>query len=67
MESSQKKFQVEGIVLVGDNTIRNAWPMTQILKTFSDKKGLVRSVQLAIGKIFPNSKEISVFEQPVNK
>ena len=44
------------------NTIQNSWQMTQILKIFSDKEGLVHSVQLVIRKNSSNSKEISVFE-----
>ena len=51
--------------MVDDDTIRNAWPMARILKTLSDKKGLVHSVQLVIGK--SSSAEISVVERPVNE
>ena len=36
-------------------------------KISSDEEGFVHSVQLVIGKNSSNSKEISVFEQPVNK
>ena len=52
--------------MLPDNTIRNAWRTAQILKTFSDKEGLVRSVQLVIGENSSNSKEISVLERSVN-
>ena len=53
--------------MVCDNTIQNIRPMAGILKTFSDKEGLVWSVQLLIRKNSSNSKEISVFERLVNK
>ena len=62
VESGKRNFQVGGIVLVFVDTIRNAWPMARILKTFSDKEGVGYSVQLVIGKNSSNSKEISVFE-----
>ena len=67
VESGKKNFQLGDIALVRDDTIRNAWPMARMLKTFSNKEGLVHSVQLVIGKNSSNSKEISVFERPVNK
>ena len=67
VESGKKNFQLGDIALVRDDTIRNAWPMARILKTFNNKEGLVHSVQLVIGKNSSNSKEISVFERPVNK
>ena len=38
--------------------------MPRILKTFSDKEDLVRSV---VGEISSNSKEITVFEGTVSK
>ena len=40
--------------------------MAQILKTFREKEGFVRSVHLLIGKKSSTSKDI-LFEQPVNK
>ena len=63
----RRDFQVVDIVLVCDDTIRNVWPMAQILKSLSDNEGLVHSVQLVIGKNSSNNKGISVFERPVNK
>ena len=56
-----KKF-IQHCKLYRNDTIRNEWPMAQILKTFSYKEGLVRSAQLVVGKNSSTSKEMSVFE-----
>ena len=42
--------------------IQNKWPMTRILKTYSNEEGLVQSVQLVTLK-----KKTSIFDQPVDK
>ena len=59
VESGKKKLSSWRHCLVHDNTIQNAWPMAQILKMFSEKEGLLCSVQLVIGKNSSNSKEIN--------
>ena len=41
--------------------------MARILKTYSDEKGLVRSVQLVNGRTNSTNKEASIFNQSVNK
>ena len=46
----KRNFEVGDIILVCNNISRNAWPTTQILKTFGDKEGLLCNVQLVIGK-----------------
>ena len=53
----RRNFPVRDIGLVCDDTFRN----------ICDKEGLVHSLQLVIGKNSSNDKEISLFEQPVNK
>ena len=39
--------------------------MAKVITTYPDKKGLVWSVQLQLGKL--SSKEWTIFERPVNK
>ena len=39
--------------------------MAKVIMTYPDKKGLVRSVQLQLGK--SSGKEQAIFERPVNK
>ena len=46
----KRNFEVGDIILVCNSISRNAWPTTQILKTFGDKEGLLCNVQLVIGK-----------------
>ena len=41
--------------------------MARILKTYSDEKGLVRSVQLVTGRTNSTNKETLIFDRPVNK
>ena len=65
---TKQNFEVEGVVLGRDDvTTRNKWPMAKILETYSDKKGLVRSVQLVIGRTNSTNKETSIFDRPVKK
>ena len=54
-------------MVLDDVTSRNKWPMARILKTYSDEKGLVRSVQLVIGRTNSTNKETSIFDRPVKK
>ena len=53
-----RNFQVGDIGRIRDDTIRNEWPIAQMFKTISDKEGLVRSVQLVVGKNSSTSKEM---------
>ena len=65
---TKQNFEVGDIVLVRDDfTTRNKWPMARILKTYSDEKGLVRSVQLVTGRTNSTNKETLIFDRPVNK
>ena len=65
---TKQNFEVRDIVLVRDDvTTQNKWPMARILKTYSDEKGLVRSVQLVTGRTNSTNKETSIFDCPVNK
>ena len=65
---TKQNFEVGDIVLVCDDfTTRNKWPMARILKTYSDEKGLVRSVQLVTGRTNSTNKETLIFDRPVNK
>ena len=41
--------------------------MARILKTYSDEKGLVRSVKLVNGRANSTNKEVSIFNRSVNK
>ena len=52
-------------MLVQDDSIRNKWPMARVITTYPDKKGIVQSVQLQLGK--SSGKEQTIFEGPVNK
>ena len=62
VESGEKKLSSWRHVLVRDNAIWNVWTMAWILKTYSDKEGLVHSVQLVIGKNSSNSKgDVSIW------
>ena len=54
-------------MVLDDVPSRNKWPMARILKTYSDEKGLVRSVQLVIGRTNSTNKETSIFDRPVKK
>ena len=45
--------------------MRNKWPMARVTTTSPDKKGIVRSVQLQLGK--SSGKEQKILERPVNK
>lgn len=53
-----RNFQAGDIGRIRDDTIRNEWPIAQMFKTISDKEGLVRSVQLVVGKNSSTSKEM---------
>ena len=61
----KQNFQVGDVVLVQDYSMRNKWPMAKVIMTYPDKKGLVRSEQLQLGK--SSGKEQTIFERPVNK
>ena len=37
-------------MLVRDHSMRNKWPMVRVITTYADKKGIVRSLQLQLGK-----------------
>ena len=50
-----------------DVTTRNKWPMTRILKTYSNEKGIVRSVQLVNGRTNSTNKESSIVDCPGSK
>ena len=45
--------------------MRNKWPMAKVTMTYPDKKGLVRGVQLPLGK--SSGEKRAIFERPVNK
>ena len=38
------------VVLVQDDVMRSKWLMAKVITTYPDEKGLVRSVQLQLGK-----------------
>ena len=65
---TKQNFEVGDIVFVRDDvTTQNKWPMARMLKTYSDEKGLGRSVHLVTGRTNSTNKETSVFDCPVNK
>ena len=61
----KRNFQVGDAVLVRDDSMRNKWPMAKVAMTYPDKKGLVRGVQLQLGK--SSGEKRAIFERPVNK
>ena len=65
---TKQNFEVGDIVFVRDDvTTQNKWPMARMLKTYSDEKGLGRSVHLVTGRTNSTNKETSIFDRPVNK
>ena len=40
------------------NTIRNDWQMSEVMETYRDEKGFVRSVKLKIGSVDQASRSI---------
>ena len=45
---------------------RNRWPTGRVMETFSDKKGLVRQMNLLV-KLNSDDKTPSIFKRPVSK
>ena len=52
-------------MLVWGDSMRNKWLIARVIMAYPDKKGIVRSVQLQLGK--SSGKERTIFERPVNK
>ena len=48
-----------------DDSMRNKWQMARVITTYPDKKRIIRSVQLQLGK--SSGKERALFDRLVNK
>ena len=62
---TKRNFQVGEVVLVRDDSMRNKWQMARVITTYPNKKGIIRSVQLQLGK--SSGKERTLLDRPVNK
>ena len=62
----QKNFVVGDIVLLKADASCNQWPMAKVVQVHKDSEGVVRSVQLLIGKS-PNTHGERILERPVHK
>ena len=50
--NTKKNLEVGDIVIFQEvNTIRNDWQMPEVMETYCDEKGFVRSVKLKIGSV----------------
>ena len=65
MELPKLNFQGGDVLLVQDDSMRNKRLMARVILTYPNKKGIVQSVQLQLGK--SSGKERKIFERPVNK
>ena len=45
--------------------MRNKWQMARVITTYPNKKGIIRSVQLQLGK--SSGQERTLLDRPVNK
>ena len=61
----QKNFVVGDIVLLKVDASCNQWPMAKVVQVHKDSEGVVRSVQLLIGKS-PNTHGERILERPVH-
>ena len=57
--NTKKNLEVGDIVIFQEaNTIRNDWQMSEVVETYCDEKGFVRSVKLKIGSVDQASRSI---------
>ena len=57
--NTKKNLEVGDIVIFQEaNTIRNDWQMSEVMETYRDEKGFVRSVKLKIGSVDQASRSI---------
>ena len=50
--NTKRNLEVGDIVIFQEaNTIRNDWQMSEVMETYRDEKGFVRSVKLKIGSV----------------
>ena len=57
--NTEKNLEVGDIVIFQEaNTIRNDWQMSEVVETYCDEKGFVRSVKLKIGSVDQASRSI---------
>ena len=58
-------FQVNDIVLIKTDASRNQWPMARIVKVLPDDLGIVRCVELTVGRKANTDKQ--TLERPMQK
>ena len=57
--NTKRNLEVGDIVIFQEaNTIRNDWQMSEVMETYRDEKGFVRSVKLKIGSVDQASRSI---------
>ena len=57
--NTKMNLEVGDIVIFQEaNTIRNDWQMSEVVETYCDEKGFVRSVKLKIGSVDQASRSI---------
>ena len=60
---TRKNFKVGNIVLLKDEHSQNQWPMARLVRTESNKNGIVRSAVLKLG----NTKSSETLSRPISK
>ena len=60
---TRKKFKVSDIVLLKDEHSQNQWPMARLVRTESNKNGMVRRAVLKLG----NTKSSETLSRPISK
>ena len=57
--NTKRNLEVGDIVIFQEaNTIRNDWQMSEVMETYRDEKGFMRSVKLKIGSVDQASRSI---------